>query len=153
MALTVDTNSYIGTTDADTYFADRLNSDLWTGDDKDKALIQATQIIDNSNYLGSKISTTQALKFPRYDLYDDGIALASDETPQRVLDATCELAIYLLQEDYSAPNDMADYGRVKIGALEVETSGGGGTGVKTLPPLVNDLLKPFIISGTRLVRG
>jgi len=156
MALTVNINSYISLADAETYTTDRLNVTAWDADtdaNKNKALIQATTLIDNGRYTGSRTDTTQALAFPRYDLYVDGILLPSSTTPQRVLDATCELAIYLLQSDYTAPNDMAEYDRVKIGELEVEVSGSNSSTVKTLPPLVNDLLSPFVISSTLLVKG
>jgi hypothetical protein len=73
MALTVGTNSYINTTDADTYFSNRLFADIWTATtptDKEKALIMATKVIDRQFLKGRKrnIDTSaskQLLAFPR----------------------------------------------------------------------------------------
>ena len=153
MALTVNTNSYVTRDEANAYFADRLNSDTWdeaTDTDKSKALIQATQIIDQKDFLGYKSVSTQALKFPRTGLVDDGIDVDGSTVPKRVKDAVCELAIWCLSEDYTEPDDLADYSRIKIAVLEVETR---SSGTKPLPPMVTKLLSPFMMSGTRLVRG
>lgn len=66
---TVATNTYGTIESADKYFLDeRLNSDLWfitPNEDKKKALLQATKIIDNLNYVGCKLEEDQLLEFPR----------------------------------------------------------------------------------------
>ena len=152
MALVVDTNSYISLADANTYFEDRLNSATWdeaTDTDKSKALIQATQIIDQKDFLGYKSVSTQALKFPRTGLVDDGIDVDGSTIPKRVKDAVCELAIWCLSEDYTEPNDMEAYQSIKIAVIEVQTRQGN----KSMPPMVSKLLSPFMFSGTRIVRG
>ena len=153
MALEVGKNSYITLEDANTYFADRLNSTEWdsaTDPDKSKALIQATKIIDTKQYFGYKTSETQLLKFPRIGLCYDGVKIDSSIVHQNVKDAVCELAIWLLQDDFTAPNDLAQFNSVELGALKVETS---SNQTKGLPPLVSDLLKPFMDTSRRLVRG
>jgi len=152
MALTVGTNSYISLEDAETYFTDRLNSTEWDSaidTIRSKALIQATQIIDQKDFLGYKSVSTQALKFPRTGLVDDGVAVDSSTIPKRVKDAVCELAIWCLTEDYTEPDDLAGYQSIKIAVIEVQTR----QGAKAMPPMVTRLLSPFIFSGTRLVRG
>ena len=152
MALVVDTNSYISLEDANTYFADRLNSTTWdeaTDTDKSKALIQATQIIDQKDFLGYKSVRTQSLKFPRIGLIYDGVDVDGSTVPKRVKDAVCELAIWCLSEDYTEPDDMANYSSIKIAVIEVQTR----QGTKAMPPLVMRLLSPFMFSGTRLARG
>ena len=153
MALVVGINSYITTSDANTYFEDRLNSTQWDDaddTDKSKALIQATKIIDTKNYFGTKTSDAQLLKFPRIGLIYDGVELDTIIVPVNVKDAVCELAIWLLQDDFTAPNDLSQFNSVKLGALEIETSSNQAKG---LPPLVLDLLKPFMDTSRRLVRG
>lgn len=152
MALVVDTNSYISLADANTYFEDRLNSATWdeaTDTDKSKALIQATQIIDQKDFLGYKSVRTQSLKFPRTGLVDDGIDVDGSTIPKRVKDAVCELAIWCLSEDYTEPNDMEAYQSIKIAVIEVQTRQGN----KSMPPMVTRLLSPFMFSGTRIARG
>jgi hypothetical protein len=155
MALVVGTNSYISRADAETYFADRLNSSEWddaTDANKDAALIQATRMIDYRDYIGVRTDSDQALKFPRSGLVDDGVALDPDEVPQSVLDATCELALYALQEDYSALGDLDDYSSVTVGPISVETRAGSGGG-KKFPPFVTQLLRFALYPSNRLVLG
>jgi hypothetical protein len=155
MALVVGTNSYISVADADTYFSDRLNADEWTGTDKDKALIQATKMIDFRHYLGYKTDETQALKFPRIGLIDDYVDLDENEVPQKVKDATCELALYLLQDDYSAPDDLSEFNNVVVGPIQIETRVGAKTsaGGKVIPPFVIELLRFAMAPSGRLIRG
>ena len=153
MALILNENSYVTRAEANTYFTDRLNSDTWTNatdTEKDSALIQATQIIDQKDFLGYKSVSTQTLKFPRIGLIYDGVDVDGSTVPKRVKDAVCELAIWCLSEDYTEPDDLANYKTIKIAVIQVETR---GNGVKGLPPMVSKLLSPFMFSGTRLVRG
>jgi hypothetical protein len=96
-------NSFVTVTEADTYLESRLNSDLWTGTEpKKKAVIEATRDISAMSFQGNRTDATQALSWPRanapdpdgtsdYDYFDD------DEIPQRVKDATCELALEYLR--------------------------------------------------------
>jgi len=98
---TASANSYISQTDASKYFAGAIHADAWVnaeGDDKDKALITATRMIDREIWAGAKTSASQDLAFPRTGVYDrDGVALADDAIPQDILDATCEIALALLE--------------------------------------------------------
>lgn len=153
MALTVDTNSYISRADAITYFSDRLNSAEWTDAtdaDKDASLIQATKIIDTITFTGKKYSSTQVLKFPRSQIYYDGYLLDATIVPQQVLDATCEFAIWLLQDDYTAPDDLMNFESVTLGPIEVQTKVSVS---RNYPPMVTMLLSSFVDSSLRLVRG
>lgn len=158
MALVVGTNSYITLADAETYFAERLNSTEWdaeTDANKTAALIQATKMIDFRSYLGGRYVSTQALAFPRAGLVDDGIVVDDSTVPQKVIDATCELALYLLQEDYSAPDDLSEFSAVKVGPIEIDTKSGGrsASGQKTFPPFVLSLLAFATAPAGRLHRG
>jgi len=82
--------SYASQSEADVYFLTRLNSEAWddaTSADKDKALGQATNIIDRLNFLGCKTVDTQENQFPR----------ATDTVvPKDVKDASIEIALALL---------------------------------------------------------
>jgi hypothetical protein len=155
MALIAGTNSYISRADAETYFADRLNSSEWddaTDANKDAALIQATRMIDYRDYMGVRTDSDQVLKFPRSGLVDDGVDVDPDEVPQKVLDAACELAIYALQDDYSAPGDMDDFSAVTVGPISITTKAGAGGG-KKFPPFVTQLLRFALAPSGRLVLG
>lgn len=123
-------NSYVTDAEADTYFDERLQASEWTGESDDdvkaRALIQATNRLDEERYRGEKVSTGQALKWPRAYVYDeDGYEYATDSIPQIVKDATCELALSLLvanaaSTDAAANTGLEGFKRVKIGPIEVE---------------------------------
>jgi hypothetical protein len=156
--LIVGQNSYIDTTDADSYFSERLNSDTWTGtNEKEAALIQATKIIDTYNFTGQKTDPSQKLKFPRTGVYYDNVELPPDVIPTIIKDAVCELAIWLLTEDFTAPDDLAKYSSVSVGALSVSVAGSSAPklGNFALPPLVLGLIGSLVASSSqiKLVKG
>jgi len=89
---------YADRTYADAYFAQRLDTTTWdaaTTATKDKALAQATSMIDRLPLVGEKCDDTQARAFPR-DL-DTGCADGSGDVPDEVVQACCELARALLE--------------------------------------------------------
>lgn len=154
MALIVDTNSYLSVADADAYFLDRLNTTAWDGataGDKSASLIQATKAIESMKFLGSRYLSTQKLSFPRSGLYEDGILLDETVVPQNVKDAVCEYAILMLQEDYTAPDDLEQFGEVSVGSIRIKTNPSKGR--KPVPPMVDSLLSNYKDSTIRLVRA
>jgi hypothetical protein len=118
MALIVGTNSYISVADAETYFADQLDSATWTAataDQKAKALIAATRNIDLQLIKGQKKLDTQKLEFPR-KYYKSGYWLVEDTVPQSIINATCEEAQALLKpEDTREKRKAAGVKSVSIG--------------------------------------
>src|SRR5262245_40798760 len=102
MAVTLDStvggassNSFPSLADADAYFTNRIYSSAngnWfydsagvarTDEVRKAALITATLRINEEQFVGYKVSTSQALKWPRYDAYDeDGIAFDTDAIPE-----------------------------------------------------------------------
>lgn len=75
--------TYYGTVDeADTYFDNRLHEEAWTdasADDRRKALIAATVIIDALNYRGQKAAV--------YDIMYDSDGILLDVTDEELRDA------------------------------------------------------------------
>lgn len=83
--------SYVTISEADTYFETRMFSEGWDRaltTQRNKALGHATKILDALSYLGAKTISTQDNEFPR--------DITSDVVPQDVKDATCEIALALL---------------------------------------------------------
>ncbi len=99
-----DSNSFISVDTADLYLESRLNSSAWSDaedPEKETALIEATREISLFEFDGLRVTTTQALPFPRESLPvpDSGYATyhSTTEIPQRILDATCEYALEFLK--------------------------------------------------------
>lgn len=103
-------NSYATVGETDTYLDTRLNAGDYTGasaDDKARALIEATRELDRLPWIGLKVTDTQALAWPRDFAVDPDATIsdpaldfpyfADDVIPQRVKDATMELALEFLR--------------------------------------------------------
>lgn len=100
-------NSYTPLTYANALFENMLLPNTWDSavpDDQERALMTATMWLEEYDYVGRAATLTQALKWPRFGLSDviegnDELVLGLyDETemPVPLLNATCELAFYLL---------------------------------------------------------
>lgn len=107
-----DANSFVTAAECTAYLDARLNSGAWTtasNDDKDRAVIEATRTLDVLGWVGSHVTTTQVLAWPRAWAIDpdaprsfpgekyEEIYYSTAIIPQRVKDATCELALEFLK--------------------------------------------------------
>jgi len=82
--------SYATQIDATIYFASRLGTECWDdaiSEDKDKALGQATHIIDRLNFVGCKNDVDQVNQFPRD---------TDTVVPDDVKNASIEIALALI---------------------------------------------------------
>ena len=162
-------NTFISLEDAEIYLDSRLNSSAWTNanpDDKKRSLLMAAQRLDRENWLGNRVSSTQRLAWPRIGVakvdqvgigygfvgyswgWGYGEQYRSDEIPQPVKDAQCELALAYLEGFDDGGEDAIDSFSqdgvsVKFRASKPE----GG-----LPPQVQQLIGG-LIGGNRLVRS
>ncbi len=92
--------SYITVDEGDAYFAGRLRTTAWDNaspEDKEKALIEASTIIDNLNFAGEKLELQQEHEFPRFgvDPTLDDIVYDGD-IPVILKLAVCEQAYAML---------------------------------------------------------
>ena len=105
-------NSFVTEDEFSSYIETRLNSSAYSSastTDKQKAIIEATRDLSDLQYYGERVDGTQALSWPRSyapnpdapvidTVLGDTLAdFAEDEIPQRVKDATCELALQYLK--------------------------------------------------------
>ena len=155
--------SYIDVASADAYFGARRNADAWTSltatADKQLALMAATQRLEQLKYCGTRTTSAQRLKWPRYGLVDDdNWPYPHTAIPRPVVEATCEMALHLL-------NSGADDPLIETGLENLRTLAAGGglslgfrddTVPGALPVQVRRLLRGMIEGGdgrARLVRG
>jgi hypothetical protein len=124
-------NSFATVAEGDVYCDARLNASAWTDEDDDdqkaRALIDATRELNVLMYIGYTVSEDQALVWPRdYAEDPDSPTLAyfeSDVIPQRVKDATCELALQFLiagTTDLAALDATQGVIRKRVDVLETE---------------------------------
>lgn len=100
--MTLAVTSYLDKDEADTYFACILDTEYWedaSDSEKDRALTQATILVDSLNYIDYPLTEIHA--FPR---------TGQSAVPDNVKKAVCEIALSLLGD-----NDAErDYDDIKI---------------------------------------
>lgn len=139
-------NSYVTLDEANAYFSSRNFSSAWEDvEDPNSFLITATNQIDwFMQFNGKRTTTTQALSWPRTDVYDSRLDeyVASDIIPNKVKYATLELVLSSLSADRFADDDMAGIQEVKIGTLKVvaNSSGAWQNKKKPMPDIIYRIL-------------
>lgn len=118
-------NSYASVAEADDILDPQNNTAAWdaaTDAAKGDVLIWATRLLDQHvRWSGYKATEDQALRWPRYNVYDrDGYLIDSDIVPVPVKQATAELARYLLSDDRTAEEETRGFRRLKAGSVEME---------------------------------
>lgn len=119
-------NSYCDEDFASDYFDARLNSAAWSADPtlQPTALVMATNRLEQEKYLGTRTTTTQALKFPRVGITDDdGATLDPDVVPLVVKQATCELALALLiagTSDPTAGTGLEQFSSLAVSSIRLD---------------------------------
>lgn len=148
----VDSNAFCDVATADLYHSERLFNSDWTEastTEKSAALIQATIYLNDLDWLGNiDTESTQALRFPREDLYDkDGRELT--DIPSFLIHATCELALDMIKsEDVS---QQVGTKRVKAGSVEMEYYETPYSG-SMIPKTVQYLINPYLLNGPNSVK-
>lgn len=152
-------NSYVTVAEMSDYCGGRLDAtefDATVTLTQQKSLVMATARLDQENYVGTPAAFTQRLKFPRlfvpsiYGSWED-----SDVIPERIKQATYELAIALLKDTtLFRDSGLEAFEQVGVGPLAVTPRVSRKAG--TLPQQVIRLLSDLRTSGggqTYVVRG
>lgn len=143
-------DSYASRADADTYHAARGNA-AWSAastDARDAALRKATQYLDTRyRWVGSRLTVTQALEWPRYFVPRLGYPSGWPQAP--VVHACIELALRALTVDLLADDEGRDVLSEQVGPISV-TYGPTGGGVRY--PVADLLVSPLVLGGRNSVR-
>lgn len=146
MALTVGVNSYLSLVDAESYFANRIDVASWDAAsqaDKEKALATASIQLNNLSWLGTIANVSQALAFPRNGVYFDSMAgtyitLDPSVVPNRIINAVCEQAYHLINNDGLLDNSGSP-DEIKVGTILLK-------GLKsTTQSIISPIAKAFYI--------
>ncbi len=149
MALTKGTNSYVNVSEAEAYFADRLDVAAWTSasaDQKAQSLVTATMLLDGLPWGGCVVSDSQALAWPRQGSYFDprkGYVVDMPETvPQTIITATFEVAYHLLNND-GLLDDTGSVKNLQVGSIQLEDI----QSPSSIPKHIRRQFAPLLVNG------
>jgi hypothetical protein len=158
--------SYSSVADADQYIDDIGGNSTWASastSDKELALIQGSQYLDlkyTRNWLGARVSGTQALAWPRESVNIDGHLRNSNEIPANLKYATSELAVIWLVGskadlfvDETAPAGPIKSENVSIGSISVNTTYASASSTQKVYTKVNALVSTLTAGAGRIVRS
>lgn len=160
-------NSFVTLAEMSTYMEARLNSDAFDDaatDSQNRALVEATRWLSALRWGGYRTDSTQALSWPRQWAYDPDNPTQTyydnDVIPQRVKDATMELAFQFLvggTTDIASLDAEAALKRKKIDVLEWEYDTSQYPQGLSRFPSVTKYITPLLGYGAganfRIVRG
>lgn len=155
-------NAYIAVATADAYFADR-GITTWVGDTtvKQGAIVRATDYIDmrfSSLFIGLKLTTAQALAWPRVDSTNPDFPVG---VPVQVQRACAEYALRALSGTLAPDPETDSTGRAvimksnKIGPITETVQYVPQTGYTPFKPYpaADVLLRPLINSSRQVIRA
>jgi len=157
MALVLNTNSYVEIADADTYFESRIDSANWfnaSDEIKEQALVTATQLVDDHAWIGSAVSSSQALAWPRKNaIYNDDrlgiqVSIAEDVVPNRVFVAVYEQALHLTNNEDLLAGTTQTFESISVGTISLTDSNSDVTRTSIKPSVVMKPIKPLIRRGS-----
>ncbi len=158
--------SYVAVAAANTYHTNNGNAG-WTGSDtlKEQALRRATRYLDGyyrARWKGFKRVYSQALEWPRYDVYDlSGYYVDPASIPAAVATATCEAALRELAVPGSLSPDVATGAQgvlseaVAAGPVSSAKTYSSETNLRPMLQAIDDLLSALVRSASivKLVRS
>jgi len=116
-------DAYADVAFGDAYFTGRPNAAHWTGgttEEREWALKMSTSLLDAVAWRGTRAYTVaeNALQWPRTGYDPDDISAPTDSVPRAIQNATCEQALYLLQNGTlaSGQNPLT---QIKVGSISL----------------------------------
>ncbi len=153
MALQQGENCYVSLDEAETYFETRIDAGAWLNaddEDKESALVTATLILDENQFIGVAVSSDQSLGWPREGAtFVDPklgweITFAEDEIPDRVKKAVYEQAYHLLANENLLDNKSQNFEEISIGSISIKDTNRDTTRTPMVNPLAKKLIKPLL---------
>jgi len=150
VTLVVGLNSNVTYEQAVEYFTTRIDVAAWDEapeDDQKKAVATATAMLDQLDWEGRALDASQRGAFPRKLCFFDprlGFRVEVEGVPDRVEQATCELAYHLLNND-GVLDETGGVQSLSLGPIELS----GVTSAAPIPENVRRLVKPLLLSRKR----
>jgi len=152
MPLTVNTNSYVTEAEADTYFETRIDSANWTAAStelRESALVTATLLVDDHAWIGSAVSSSQALAWPRNNaIYNDtrlglNVTIGNTVIPDQVKEAVYEQALHLVDNEDVLQGQGQTFESISIGSIAISDSD-SSPNIPIKPALVLKKIRPLL---------
>ena len=155
----IDSESYISVTDATSYHTLRGNSDWALITDKEAALRKATDYMLQAYrklWLGYRVTSTQALDFPRSDIYlydySEPVLVSETIVPIEIKNACAELALKTYTDEFLLSDEEQKVIQEIVGPITVKYSDNSTTPTKKYSS-INAMLKSFLrTSGLQVIR-
>jgi len=148
MALEKGINSYATVEEADAYLQERLDVAAWDNadsDQKSKALVTATAILDGLDWIGVAVSEDQTLAFPRTATYYDPLVGnyvdLTTSVPLRIVKATYEIAYHLLNND-GLLDDTGSVRTISVSGVVLDTI----VKPNKIPNTASNLIRPLLLN-------
>jgi len=152
MPLTVNTNSYVTETEADTYFETRIDSANWTAAStelRESALVTATLLVDDHAWIGAAVSSSQALAWPRNNaIYNDtrlgfNVTIGNTIIPSQVKEAVYEQALHLIDNEDILQGKTQTFESISVGPISISDSDSTST-IPMKSSLVLKKIRPLL---------
>lgn len=144
-------NSYVDVAFTDDYAATRVPdatvSAAWaalTADSKALYLVNASRFLDASfEWIGDRYSRDQKMDWPRVNAWVQGFLLDVISFPQRLKEATVEMALYSMTNDGAVSvEDQNTLGALQVGPIHLKFNNNDGQpAVRYIPDIVAYLLR------------
>src|SRR6266567_7875310 len=121
-----DANSYTALAYADDYVStNAFASADWlalTDDAREKLLVRASKYLDRIvKWNGTRVDDESGLRWPRTGVFDgDGFEIPEDMIPFVLQDAVCELASYLMNDDWTAPQPTRGMTELRVDVIDIK---------------------------------
>lgn len=144
-------NTYVGDAEFQAYADERGIELPVDASERESLLILGSDYIDTkyrNKFQGCKITRTQSMQWPRYDVCIDGFPVPSSEIPIELKTAQIEAAISSIEQDLYTDSDGTSVKKEKLDVLEIEYFEGGSSGQPTAGK-VKGTISPLLIGGGR----
>lgn len=141
--------SYVSVADFKLYAAARGATVPVTDSACEVLLVKAVDALEVKDYIGTPLTETQGLSFPRLTTDADFVE-TSTGLPAKVVQAQCALAVEAQKGDLLAAARVNKYKRTKIDQIYVEYRDAAVVASGLYFPQIDALLAPWLASGNAL---
>lgn len=150
--IVVGANSYVTVAEAKAYAISRGENFPTVDTQIETLLYNAMDYVEayRSQFSGQKVETTQATQWPRLNVTIDGNDFPSDQIPNELKQAQCQLAVdkYAIG-DLTPSTDGYAVSMEKVDVIEVQYASGGRLSGQSLPaeptfPKADTFLEPLL---------